>query len=303
VLVGGVTLLLLRDPVFDLRLVTEGDADWYGAVYSAPKTLRAQASQPLTVALDVRNEGRITWTSAGSHPFALGYRWLTADGSGVLDVAPAEIALPHDVVPGESLRLDAVVAVPELPTGAYRLDWGMLQRDVLQFYERGWADAETTVHVANDAAASAPLVTPRDDSEAPWVVGRLDLWGAAVRIFGAHPLLGVGPDNFRHLYGAELGLEAWDERVQANNLYLELLADLGVIGLAAFGWVIAAPARRLLPRLRANYLHFGVGLALAAFLLHGFLDTFLAFTPTALLFWLLLGAASATRQKPQVSGR
>jgi len=31
------------------------------------------------------------------------------------------------------------------------------------------------------------------------------------------------------------------------------------------------------------------------------LDTFLAFTPTALLFWMLLGIAEA--QKPHVSGR
>jgi hypothetical protein len=32
------------------------------------------------------------------------------------------------------------------------------------------------------------------------------------------------------------------------------------------------------------------------------LDSFLAFTPTALLFWMLLGVLLAV-QKPQVSGR
>jgi hypothetical protein len=42
-------------------------------------------------------------------------------------------------------------------------------------------------------------------------------------------------------------------------------------------------------------------LAIVAFLVHGLLDSFLAFTPTALLLWMLLGMVVA--QKPQVSGR
>jgi hypothetical protein len=300
VLLGGAGLLVFGNPVFDMRLVSESDADWYGAAYQAPGSLDLRSNQPTTVDLDVRNEGRITWTSGGNHPFALGYRWLTADGNGVLDVPPAEVELSHDVQPGETIHLEAAVHVPDLPAGTYRLDWGMLQRDVLQFYERGWADAETRVTVDGPSISSTmPSVTPRDDEEAPWVVGRLDLWGAAGQLIAAHPVLGVGPDNFRHFYGAELGLEAWDERVQANNLYLEILADLGVVGLAAFAWVLARPILDLAKQAMTNTLALGVALAIGAFLIHGLLDAFLAFNPTALLFWLLLGLA----QKPQVSGR
>ncbi|MCA1646526.1 MAG: O-antigen ligase family protein [Chloroflexi bacterium] len=247
VMVGGVAILAMRDPVFKMRLASESDADWYGAAYSAPNSLQVEAGQAVGVAVDVTNEGRMAWSSSEQRPFALGYRWLTADGTGVLDVAPGEMPLPHDVVPGETIRLQAQIMVPGVPAGIYRLDWGMLQRDVLQFYERGWADAQTVVDVratGNGLAVDMPLISPRDDGEAPWVVGRLELWGAALRMVAAHPLLGVGPDNFRHLYGAQLGLETWDERVQANNLYLELLADTGLLGLAAFGWVVAGPLRR-----------------------------------------------------------
>ena len=310
VLIGGVAQLLLRNPVFDLRLVSESDAEWYGAAYSAPATLSVQSNQMASVAVDVRNEGRITWVSSGKHPFALGYRWLSADGTQVLDLPPAEVALPGDVSPGDAVSLRALIQVPNLPAGTYRIDWGMLQRDVLQFYERGWADAWTLVSVnasSDSGVAVVPSVRERDDSEAPWVVGRLSLWGAAIRMIVAHPLLGVGPDNFRHFYGAELGLESWDERVQANNLYLDVLADVGVLGLAAFLWVIAAPLVRALRALRAQVddrqrlLILGVMVSASAFLLHGLLDSFLAFTPTALLFWALLGVLLA--QKPQVSGR
>jgi putative inorganic carbon (HCO3(-)) transporter len=201
----------------------------------------------------------------------------------------------------------------------------MLQRDVLQFYERGWADAETLVSVGqapNGTTVQMPAVTPRDDGEAPWVVGRVELWGAALRLIQTRPLLGVGPDNFRHLYGAQLGLETWDERVQANNLYLEVLADVGLLGLAAFLWAVGGPlvvARRLLTARFARSLSsdekssdqlgfdsrmvmiLGLTLGVVAFLVHGLFDSFLAFTPTALLLWLLLGMLLA--QKPQVSGR
>jgi hypothetical protein len=297
-LLGGVGLLLARNQVFDLRMVTESDADWYGAAYSAPAALDVPSGASATVALEVRNEGRITWFRSGSHPFALGYRWLSPDGAQVLDLPVTEVDLPRDVAPGEAVQLQATVHVPNLPTGAYRIDWGMLQRDVLQFYERGWADAETRVNVSAAPGAgptSLPGMTPRDDGEAPWVVGRMYLWSAALRMFQVHPLLGVGPDNFRHFYGAELGLETWDERVQANNLYLEILADVGVLGLAAFVWVVARPLAATVRLFRspagdpAAYLRLGAGLALIAFLVHGLADSFLAFTPTALLFWMLIG--------------
>jgi hypothetical protein len=45
----------------------------------------------------------------------------------------------------------------------------------------------------------------------------------------------------------------------------------------------------------------GLTLGVVAFLVHGLFDSFLAFTPTALLLWMLLGMLLA--QKPQVSGR
>jgi O-antigen ligase len=312
VLVAGTVLLAIHNPIFDLRLATESDADWYGAAYAAPPSLILLPDASASIGLDVRNEGRIVWTSRGNHPFALGYRWLTADGEGVLDVSPGEVRLPHDVAPGETVHLQTTVAVPNIPPGSYRIDWGMLQRDVLQFYERGWADAETQVDVAATAAnaglARGPAILARDDGEAPWVVGRLDLWQAGLRLFAAHPLFGVGPDNFRHLYGTELGLDSWDERVQANNVYLEVLVDTGVFGLAAFVVVIVGPLRSAFQRLRRqtdDYVLLGLTIGVIAFLVHGLLDSFVAFTPTVLLFWVMLVSIAeiSSAQNPHVSGR
>jgi O-antigen ligase len=143
-------------------------------------------------------------------------------------------------------------------------------------------------------------LAPRSDAsvaEAP--VPRLQLWHAALLVWAAQPLLGIGPDNFRHTYGTVLGLERWDTRVHANNLYLELLADLGLLGSLAW-WLIVAPAIRSVvgglrapPAGPAGVWLAGLGASLLAYLVHGALDAFLAFTAVATLFWLIVGCSIA----------
>ena len=113
-----------------------------------------------------------------------------------------------------------------------------------------------------------------------------------------HPLLGIGPDNFRHVYGRYLGLAAWDTRVHANNMYLEVLVGMGVVGVAAL--LLArraararqcgadrAPARVRSPLLAATA---AAWLAIAG---HGLVDTFLTFTTTYVMFALPQACCSA----------
>src|SRR6185436_19287259 len=71
------------------------------------------------------------------------------------------------------------------------------------------------------------------------------LWSTALRITRDHPWLGIGPDNFRHVYGRSLGLAAWDSRVHANNSYIEVLVSMGVIGAALLAWLIVATLRSI----------------------------------------------------------
>ncbi len=59
-------------------------------------------------------------------------------------------------------------------------------------------------------------------------------------MFAAHPLAGVGPDNFRLAYGGYLGLASTDERTHSNNMYLEMLAGGGLLVVGAFGWLALA---------------------------------------------------------------
>ena len=60
---------------------------------------------------------------------------------------------------------------------------------------------------------------------------------AAVQMFEDHPLLGVGPGNFevQYLrYAPRIALDTREEPRQAHNLYLEVLAERGVVGALVF---------------------------------------------------------------------
>jgi O-antigen ligase len=125
---------------------------------------------------------------------------------------------------------------------------------------------------------------------------RTELWRAGFLAFREHPLFGLGPDNFRHAYGSYLGRAATDDRLHANNFYVEILSTMGIVGLAALVLLIMALARTARRAARAPALRvlvFGVAGALAAYLVHGTLDYFLEFTPTYALLWILAGTLAA----------
>jgi hypothetical protein len=130
-------------------------------------------------------------------------------------------------------------------------------------------------------------------------LSRIELWRAALSLARQHPVLGAGPDNFRLLYGRHFGLSHWDTNIRSNSLYLELLSGSGLVGLAAFAFVMTTVRGKL-----------GVTtLAAGIFLLHGVVDTFLMTTPIYFAFWILLGEecedlSRATRnpEKPRAHG-
>jgi len=134
---------------------------------------------------------------------------------------------------------------------------------------------------------------------------RSELWPAAFRMFAQRPLLGMGPDNFRLLKSRYMDIPMKDEKILANNLYLETLSGSGILGLASFLWLLWQFGRTLAAKVAAaaspsgwSASYFGVAY-LAAFALHGLVDYFLKFTPTYLLFWLLLGILCARGRESQ----
>jgi hypothetical protein len=305
--------LFVGSDLFRTRFTTENDLNWYNAVYEAPFFLNLEAGESAEVGIAVFNSGRATWTPAGEQAYALGYRWLDGSGRPLAETGHWEAALPHEVRPGESVRITTTITAPPA-AGDYAIHWGMLQRHILWFHHRGVPDALTQIQVGAPATPQGSLgmmLTSAPEVPAmPVTVPRRQLWQAAAQMIAERPLLGHGPDNFRRLYGRYLELSEADERIHANNLYLELMATTGLAGTLAFAWLLwfcLNPLARLLfmaplpPRaaegsvaaFTTHLLPVALAASLAAFFGHGLSDYFLGFTPAASLFWFVVGLAWA----------
>lgn len=113
---------------------------------------------------------------------------------------------------------------------------------------------------------------------------RNDLWSAALRMWRSRPILGVGAGNFEYLlqrFGAPTGV-----RTHANSLYLEALADGGIV--LALATTVAAwlvPIRLLArdPFVRA------IGIAGIALAIHGVADDVTFYPKVGEWWWLLAG--------------
>jgi len=130
-------------------------------------------------------------------------------------------------------------------------------------------------------------------------VSRLAIWGGAFTVFVRSPLLGTGFGNLRGLMGGLLSLpDGWIG--DAHNLYLELLAETGLIGFVAFALLIVLALRTALSRLHNAQNKFNKMIAVAVFtaicgvLVHGTVDYLFHTTPqVTALFFLVLGLLSA----------
>ena len=149
---------------------------------------------------------------------------------------------------------------------------------------------------------------------------RSDIWGAALDVYGTSPVLGVGLDNFSTAY-AQLPstlAHATQRRLlnqsgllvppNAQNLYLNTLAEEGIIGLGALVvllasalWTAGRGARA--PDARGRAICLAVGAGLATLCVHGILEATLLNEVAFPLFALLASCAcwaTAEAESPAV---
>ena len=279
-----------------LRLTTESQDDWYIAEIDAPLTLSLNTGAVASVPIRVTNAGLLTWDPEAEHPFRVSYHWLREDGVRVAEWEGMRTLLPAPVPPGGTVNLLASVRAPGEP-GRFRLLWDVEQEDQLWF-----SSEPKAVLVETDSAVSGPLLALLPVSRIQFVPhqqarpGRGVLWRAALRMIAAHPITGVGPDNFRLNYGEYAGIANADSRVHSNNMYLEVIAGTGVVGGLAFLWLAWRAGGRLLAIYRHGDAALGAGVAAAgiAIAAHGAVDAFLGFTATYILMAITLGLTVAS---------
>lgn len=298
-----VTFNTLYSPVLRLRLSTEGDTEWYNVAFRVPEELFVTAGIPEPVTISLTNTGSLFWSPNLEKPIHLGYRWYRVTDN---QRSSMEFRWPfdNDVSPGESITMTVQVKTPEEP-GAYRLEWDVVQEDVIWFSAKTGRHTYSEVTVTPDAnnrttatggAVSSETFT-EEEINLQAIPGRLALWQLAGQRLFEHPMTGIGLDNFRLTYGRYLGSTLWNESIHTNNWYIETAVSLGLLGsIPFFLWLILLSSD-IVRQLRSCGPKIGrdaiwvVALAtgLLAFLIHGLLDYFMLFNSTALLFWLLTG--------------
>ncbi len=135
---------------------------------------------------------------------------------------------------------------------------------------------------------------------------RADIWGAALDIYSERPLLGTGPNNFPVAYkGLPSTLANASQRQllhnelllippYAQNLYLNVLAEEGLLGIVALAFLLAFAVTTAyrgcrLSDPRGRMLGFGLGIGIVALLIHSLVEVTLT-TPLMLPLAGLLAA-------------
>lgn len=165
-----------------------------------------------------------------------------------------------------------------------------------------FALAALVLFVLTAAVVGALRAPARGNQKDPLTAARVrvELAETSLRMTGSHPLTGVGIGQYRMHSGAFSSPEllvlfppARDEN--AHNNFLQVLAELGIAGLAAFLWVLWTAARSTAASLkseRTGPVHWGVAAGLLAFVLTWLGGHPLLIDEPAMTFWLLLGAGA-----------
>jgi len=124
---------------------------------------------------------------------------------------------------------------------------------------------------------------------------RVVMWQAATNMIRNRPILGHGVNTFMANY---LAYWVGGERQPryAHNCYLQVAAETGVIGLAAFLWLLWGLLSRVRAALQPPLLEDGILLSgmyagLLAFVVHAGVDTDFYSLRQAALFWVVAGLA------------
>jgi hypothetical protein len=98
------------------------------------------AGEQKELQLTVRNAGNKVWRSRVDQGWmnivTVGDRWLTADGTAVVNDLDGRSALPHDLKRGDRAELPLTVTAPKTE-GQYVLEIDMVHEGVTWFYQRG----------------------------------------------------------------------------------------------------------------------------------------------------------------------
>ena len=139
-------------------------------------------------------------------------------------------------------------------------------------------------------------------------VERRHMWSAGVRMFLDHPITGVGLQDLHAAYDRYRPPEAREPAGHLHNVYVQIAATMGVVGLLAFAWLYSTLLRMAARTLRArrgrdleSALQLGVTASLVGFLIAGMFEWNFGDEELLDLLYTLVGLAwvGGTRGSPE----
>ena len=110
---------------------------------------------------------------------------------------------------------------------------------------------------------------------------RLGYWRDTLQIIKSHPFIGVGPGNFN-----------LPQSRYSHNSYLQICAEVGLIGLLPFIWFLVAGAIGLGKKIKhppQPYIYLAGTAASCVFLLHNIIDFSFFLPEVSMIWWLIMG--------------
>jgi hypothetical protein len=224
-------------------------------------------------------------------------RWLVAVG---LTAALLVVAFSYSRASFYSLLLQAGLLLAYTRWGAARrllLVWGVAALVIAGMWQvMARLHDNTSLH---DTSFFQEMKTVQDFSSAnDSNAERLNRWRFCLSLFPESPLLGIGPGTFpdryldyvRHTPGHPMYLDT-QQRMNAHNLYLNWLAEAGLLGLVSGLLVLAYPLSQLARQLGRRPMplrQLGLVVYFAFFLLHSLAQDFWQEPRVIVLFWLVL---------------
>ena len=134
---------------------------------------------------------------------------------------------------------------------------------------------------------------------------RLAMWESTVQMIMDHPLRGIGWGAYWMVYPLYdfYIVDGSVMLVHAHNIYLNYIAEIGIIGgLAYFAWFFGSMGTALFSKkyLQSNVYEgilFGLGLALISVALNGLTDDVLFNIPSSMLLWMICGLICVIDEK------
>jgi len=119
---------------------------------------------------------------------------------------------------------------------------------------------------------------------------RLDYWRETLKIIKLYPLTGVGLGNFN-----------LPQSRYAHNSYLQLWAEMGVLGIISILWLVISILKSCLKAIKNSSYKNQVAILITAntvFLIHNFLDFSFFLPEISLIWWAILGGLFSCHRLP-----